>query len=228
MSRRERNYLVASVAMSAAFALGAHHLARIYGAQNKHIEPIVALLVFAAGFVLEPVRDAASALLQDFPVARCNLLLFGPPGNGKTQVFRALQGLPFRVGEEATTDFDTQSFYVRAGASNTKFKVTVADYAGQEPYTILSDIAPKYFFGGQYSRKIDAIFFVADLFPLRLDKSSNLPLSDDALVAASGDEGPAIVAERIRANMEYFNPWLLQVLFTKVWYKGISPMPPGC
>jgi hypothetical protein len=104
------------VATSALLGYIAQALARrVPSANAGFIGSASAVFTLLSGLVFEPVRDALKSILKDFPHKRCHVMLFGAAGAGKTQIFRSLQNLPFRHGEETTTDFDIYPFPLRVG-----------------------------------------------------------------------------------------------------------------
>jgi hypothetical protein len=223
MSTRERNYLVGCLGASLLFGFLAYLITHKYpGWAGAGL--VAGGLAFLAGLVFEPVREALKVIFREFPNPRCHLMLFGPAGNGKTQVFRCLRELPYCHGQDTTVDFETDWFDLRVGQdeSQTKFRVKVADYPGQEPYVVLGDIAPKSFFGSRYSRRIDVIFIIVDLFPIR-NAETMAPMADTELVELSKSEGQQLVQDRVRENLEYYNSWSLQFLFAKVWSERHKP-----
>jgi hypothetical protein len=212
MGSRERTYLAVCVAVSGLFALLAFEFIHI-----PRVAPVAGALSLIAALVFEPVREAIKSLLKTFPNPRCHLLLFGPGGCGKTQVFKCLQEKPYKHGELVTSDFDTETIRLRVGQNKAQmsFRIVLADYQGQEPFSILGDLAPKSFFGGPNSRRVDVIFVIVDLFPVRTDLANN-QIDDGALVELCKSEGMSLIKERVHSNLSYFNKWNLQYLFAKV------------
>lgn len=195
------------------------------GLQN--VEQILTVFLFvlaAIGSVLfNPIKDELNSFFENLFIKKSvyRICIFGRAGSGKTTLIETAFTLiePDRV-RRSTDAFDYYNFKVQLGLKNF-VEVAIADYKGQNPSQIVIYNPPD-FFGAKGHRVVNALLFIVDLVPRKVDDQGNA-LSDKFLLEwlKDGDTIGKIQA-RIAEHYDYINEATLEMLFSSLYSENLK------
>jgi GTPase SAR1 family protein len=182
------------------------------------VAAVVGALVSTVGSgVFAPVREDIKQWVEHFSTPECRIVLFAHPGVGKTELRKRLLGIDgFVFGQKPTRTVSVLSKEFEAGTpgNRIKVKVSIYDYSGQKPSQFVGDYHFA-FFGKPTDRRVDAVFFVVDAFPIEFDQLSKKQITDEELIGRCASNAQYMTM-RIAANRGYIDRWRLEEVFEKV------------
>ncbi|WP_341737113.1 GTPase domain-containing protein [Microcoleus sp. CAWBG640] len=185
----------------------------------------IAIFVFGAlgAWLFNHIRDDLDCLLGSIFIKKSTyrICVFGRAGSGKTTFIETAFTLTDPDRNRISTDvFDYYKFPVQVGLKNFR-DVAIADYQGQNPSQVILESPPD-FFGTPKNRVINAILFIVDLVPRKVD-GQGLPYNDEDILKwlKNGDISDKI-EERVREHYDYIGDAMLQVMLSNLYSKNLK------
>jgi hypothetical protein len=185
----------------------------------------VALLVISSlgGLLFKPIRDELESFFENLLINKSvrRICIFGSAGSGKSTFIETGFTLiePDRV-RRSTKMFDYYNFKVQLGLKNF-VEVAIADYKGQNPSQIILH-SPAQFFGAKGSRVLNALLFIVDIVPRKVDDQENA--FNDQVLLEWLQNGDTIgkIQSRVAEHYGYINEGTLELLFSSLYSENLK------
>ncbi|MCP2727089.1 hypothetical protein [Limnofasciculus baicalensis] len=203
--------------------------------QEAAVAVILFILTPVGALLFKPIRKRLEVWIEDLLPSEdkdidksiYRILIFGRHGSGKTTFLEtAFTWInPADSQRKSTPDFNYYRFRLQLQRKEVKLgeytKVEVADYKGQKPSQVIINNSAD-FFGPKGSRVLNAIIFIVDLVPRKVDEHGN-PLNDESLLEwlKNGNMLDKI-KERVEEHNQYINQVSLELLFSSLHSQNLK------
>jgi hypothetical protein len=193
---------------------------------NKWLYDLLITFLVSIGVLLfQSVRDKlqeiAKHLFTNQP-PKFRILMYGLGRSGKSTIIDCFLKVDDQIVEhirtKSTPNFTIQDADITLRATNKKYPISVADYKGQKPAEIVTDV-PESFFGFKNQRRINVILFVVDMFPEPKDDDGEIIDNDEPLIKRYKLNAVQRIKKQVDENKLYLNKFSLQPVFTVSYSK---------
>lgn len=183
---------------------------------------VVGMMIIAplGTILLKPFREKMLSYIYGLSVEQSvyRICIFGRSGTGKTTLIETAFTWDPNEIRKSTQYFDFCKFKVQLQKTSSINDVAVADYKGQNPSQIIL-YGPSEFFGNDNNRLVNAVLFMVDLVPKKVDQEGN-SIDDEALLKWLKNEDTIKKIEaRIQDNYDYISESALELFFAKTYSK---------
>ena len=187
---------------------------------NAAVAILLAIIAPLAAIIFSPlytiIKNSIDALCIKQSVYR--ICIFGRSGTGKTTLMENGFILDPNQIIKSTPHFDFYEFKVQLRTRSPIREVAVADYKGQNPSQVILYGSSK-FFGNDNNRLVNAVLFMVDLLPKKVDEEGNL-MSDELLLKwLKSEDIMKKIDARIQQNYDYISESTLELFFSKMYSK---------